>query len=287
MIKLQNLKKYYGKNMGVEDITLTVDKGDIFGFVGPNGSGKSTTIRVLMGLINVTSGYVEVLGETTRDGIVKALSDIGYLPGEANFYGELKVRDLLEYSCKLKGRGRENIMVFADKFNLDLEKRIDSLSLGNRKKVAIVNALVHKPKLLILDEPTGGLDPVMQHVFFEVLKDLNKDGSTIFFSSHILSEVQSFCQKVAIVKDGRIVKSGTVKCICGGNLKEVRLFFDKRAPKLESGRDIKNVAVSDNLLSFDYSGNTADLIGLIAKLKPSDVNISDADLERVIMHFYI
>jgi len=287
MIKLENLKKYYGASKGVEDITLTVNEGNIFGFVGPNGAGKSTTIRVLMGLINATSGYVEVLGKTTRDGIIEALNDIGYLPGEANFYGDLKVKELLEYSCKLKGRGKENIQYFADKFNLDLDKKIDALSLGNRKKVAIVNALLHKPKLLILDEPTGGLDPVMQHIFFDVLRDLNKSGSTIFFSSHILSEVQSFCEFVAVVKDGKIIKSGAVRDICGNSLKEVKLTFDKKVPKLDKDNFINNVVITDGLLSFDYSGKPGDLITLISKLQPIDVNINNADLERVIMHFYL
>lgn len=287
MIKIQNLKKYYGTHKGIEDVSFNVKEKDIFGFVGPNGAGKSTTIRVIMGLIFPTSGCLEVLGESSIEGLTKARKDIGYLPGEANFYGGLTVEELLEYGCRLKGRGKENINPLAERLQLDLTKKIDELSLGNRKKVGIVNAVVHEPKLIILDEPTSGLDPVMQHVFFDILRELNKKGSTIFFSSHILSEVQNFCKKVAVIKDGLIVADGTIQEISGKNLKEVRLTFLGKAPNIEESANLTNVQVLENYLTFDYSGQANDLLALITKLKPSDVNIENADLERIIMHYYI
>ena len=287
MIKIENLKKYYGTFKGIEDVSLSVKEGDIFGFVGPNGSGKSTTIRVIMGLIFATSGYVEVMGESTVDGLTHARYDIGYLAGEANFYKNLKVLEFLQYCAKLKGRGQENIVPLASRLSLDLNKKISALSLGNKKKVGIINAVMHKPKLIILDEPTSGLDPVISYNFFELLRELNKNGSTILFSSHILSDVQNLCSKVAVIKDGIIVANGTVREICGNNLKEVKLSFDGALPNLVENKSIKNINISNQTVAFDYSGRADELLALITKLKPIDVNINNAELERVIMHHYL
>ncbi|GAE45685.1 ABC transporter [Mesobacillus boroniphilus JCM 21738] len=206
VIEIKNLTKLYGKARGIEDVSFNVKEGEIFGFIGPNGAGKSTTIRTLLSLIYPTSGSATIFGKDIITAAPEIKKDIGYLPSEVFYYDNMKVMDLLKYSASFyKKDCTKRIKELADIMELDLTKKIDDLSLGNKKKVGIVQGLLHEPKLIILDEPTSGLDPLMQQKFFDLLEKENKKGATILFSSHILSEVQRLCDKVAIIKDGRIV----------------------------------------------------------------------------------
>lgn len=206
IIDIQNLKKYYGKSCGVEDVTLQVNEGEIYGFIGENGSGKSTTIRVLLNLNFPTSGSVRMLDMDCTKESKKIKEFVSYVPSEVVYYPTMKVRDLLKFALKLSPNGSiEDIERLCNYFDLEQFRLIKDLSLGNRKKVSIIQALIKKPKILILDEPTSGLDPLMQDKLFEVLLKEKASGMTIFLSSHNLSEVEKYCDRVSIIKSGKIV----------------------------------------------------------------------------------
>ena len=223
LIETRGLTKYYGKTRGIEDLNLVVEEGEFFGFIGPNGAGKSTTIRTLLGLILPSSGEAIVLGKPlskSRD----YLSNIGYLAGEAVFYNDMRVEELIRYSAKLRKKDCEQeAKKLCDRLELDMKKKIHELSLGNRKKVGIVCAMQHDPKLYIMDEPTSGLDPLMQKVFFELLHEKQKEGATIFFSSHVLAEVQSHCSRAGVIRDGRLVAVDSIANLSKTNAKCVTL----------------------------------------------------------------
>ncbi|NMB01337.1 MAG: ATP-binding cassette domain-containing protein, partial [Firmicutes bacterium] len=200
VIEINQLSKYYGKQRGIEDVTFSVKQGEIFGFIGPNGAGKSTTIRTLLALIYPTSGTATIFGKDCIKEAPVIAQDIGYLPSETFFYENMKVRDLLKYAETLyKKDCSKRIDELTSRLNLDVTRKIRDLSFGNKKKVGIVAGLLHSPKLLILDEPTSGLDPLMQQTFFDILREENQKGATILFSSHILSEVQKMCDRIAIL----------------------------------------------------------------------------------------
>ena len=204
-IKTTSLTKYYGKSRGIIDMNLAVKQGDFFGFIGPNGAGKSTTIRTLLGLISPSDGKAEILGMDIFKQREAILSHTGYMPSEASFYPNMRVKDVIAFSARLRKKDcTAEAKTLCERLDLDTDKKIRELSLGNRKKVSIVCALQHKPELYILDEPTSGLDPLMQREFFMILEERNAKGSTIFLSSHILSEVQRHCKHAAIVREGRL-----------------------------------------------------------------------------------
>ena len=207
-LEIADLTKYYGEVRGVENLSLNVEEGEFFGFIGPNGAGKSTTIRTLLGLIKATSGSAQILGMDYVKDRIDIMKHIGYLPSEVNLYGQLSGIAFLKYASKFYGDiDEKRINELAQWFEFDLSRPIEDLSFGNKKKIGIIQALLHRPKLLIMDEPTGGLDPLMQARFFELLKKENEKGTTIFFSSHTLSEVQRYCGKVAVIRDGHILEA--------------------------------------------------------------------------------
>lgn len=190
VIALNKLTKSYGKHRGIEEISFSVERGEIFGFIGPNGAGKSTTIRTLMGLLKPTGGTASVFGLDCGRQASEIAKDVGYLPSENCYYNNMKVKEMLLYTAELYGvAGHNRMEALAERLNLDLSRRIGDLSLGNKKKVGIVSALLPSPKLLIMDEPTSGLDPLIQQIFYDLLKEENEHGTTIFLSSHVLSEV--------------------------------------------------------------------------------------------------
>jgi len=206
IIEIRNLTKYYGKSKGIKDVSFSVKEGEIFGFIGPNGAGKSTTIRTILSLIYPTSGSATIFGKDCIKYGHEIRKMIGYLPSEVFYYDDMKVIDLLKYSASFYGKcDIDKINYLANVMDLDLKRKIDDLSYGNKKKVGIVQGLLHSPKLIILDEPTSGLDPLMQQRFFDLIREENKKGVTILFSSHILSEVQKLCSRVGIIKDGEMV----------------------------------------------------------------------------------
>ena len=205
-IKTVNLTKYYGKARGVIELNLSVEKGECFGFIGPNGAGKSTTIRTLLGLISPTAGSVRIFGKDIAKEKEAILQDIGYLPSEAVFYPGMKVKDILKLSADMRKKDcTEEAKTLCERLRLDTSRKVDELSFGNRKKVAIVCALQSDPALLILDEPTGGLDPLMQREFFDIIRQRNQKGTTVFLSSHVLSEVQRNCTRAAVIRKGEMI----------------------------------------------------------------------------------
>jgi len=283
-IKIKNLTKSYGKARGIIDINLTVEDGEFFGFIGPNGAGKSTTIRTLLGMIQVTSGEARVLGYDIQKESTKLLSEIGYLPSEAVFYSGMKVKDVLKLSADLHKKDcAEERKLLCERLQLDVNRKVDELSFGNRKKVAIVCALQHNPRLLILDEPTSGLDPLMQKEFFDILRERNEKGVTIFLSSHILSEVQTHCKRAAIIREGRLIACDSVEELAKTNAKRVSIVGEVNIDALEGVRDKK---IEQDVVSFLYSGDVNTLIQRISKADIKDLSITEPDLEEIFMHYY-
>jgi ABC-2 type transport system ATP-binding protein len=291
-VEIKKLTKNYGKARGITELDLVVKEGDIFGFIGPNGAGKSTTIRTLLGLIAPTTGDAKVLGHDIRTETTKILAETGYLPSEINFYSGMKVKDVLRYSADIRRKKcDEKAMKLVKRLDLDLNKKVDDLSLGNRKKVGIITALQHSPRLLILDEPTSGLDPLMQREFFEILKEENENGSTVFLSSHVLSEVQTHCKTAAFIRDGRVLMHDEVSKLEAAGTKKV---YIKIAPSSEDGaldalnqlKGISDIEKGRNTLSFIYQGDASLLIGELARYKLMDVSITEPSLEDIFMRFY-
>lgn len=272
MIELKKLTKYYGRARGVTDLDLTIKKGEVFGFIGPNGAGKSTTIRLLLSLIYPTSGSAYINGWDCFQDSRKIKQILGYVPSEVNYYEDMKVNDLLQFSGRFYGRDcTERIIELSDRLGLDRTRKINALSYGNRKKAAIVQALLHDPQVLIFDEPTGGLDPLVQNEFFEILKEEQKKGTTILFSSHVLSEVQKVCDRVAIVKDGKILKTEQIETLRKNKFRQVQIFYNENS----------------NPVSYLYTGEITALLTKLAVEKGiENVSIEEPPLEDIFMHYY-
>lgn len=284
VIETVNLTKYYGKSRGIEELNLTVNKGEFFGFIGPNGAGKSTTIRTLLGLIKSNSGRASVLGLDIEKDKEAILERIGYLPSETTFYAGMRVRDVLKLSADLRKKDcREEAEVLCERLQLDTSKKVEELSFGNKKKLAIVCALQHKPELLILDEPTGGLDPLMQREFFQILQERNAEGATIFLSSHILAEVQRNCSRAGIIREGKLIACDSVEALSRTKAKRVHVQGDVSIEELEEVRDLRR---TENGMTFLYGGDIMSLLQLFAKQTVQDLSISEPDLEEIFMHYY-
>ncbi len=269
IIEIRDLTKSYGKKRGVESISLSVKEGDIFGFLGQNGAGKSTTIRSMLGLIHYQKGEIHMLQMDAMRDQKEILRQVGYMPSEALFYPSMKVKDVIAFAARARKRDCFNeARRLCGIFQVDGEKKIEELSLGNRKKVSIICAMQHRPKILILDEPTSGLDPLMQEAFFELILEYNRQGTTCFLSSHVLSEVKSYCRHAAIIKDGKIVRTDSVE-----NL----LKSDVRCVKIKSGGRKKE---------FVYTGKMEELIHELAGMQVEDVLIEEPSLDEIFRHYY-
>ena len=283
-IETMNLTKYYGKARGIINLSLTVGKGECFGFIGPNGAGKSTTIRTLLGLISPTSGSARILGKDIVKEKTDILRDTGYLPSEVMFYPGMRVRDILKFSADLRRKDcSEEARKLCERLQLDLAAKAEELSYGNRKKVAIVCALQSKPSLLILDEPTGGLDPLMQHECFEIIRERNRDGATILFSSHILSEVQRNCTRAAVIREGQIVACDSVENLAKTNARRITVYGAVDLTGMDGIRDLKS---GNGSASFLYSGDVNVLLRRLSEGHVEDLSITEPDLEEVFLHFY-
>lgn len=283
-ITTENLTKYYGKSRGITDVNLSVGEGDFFGFIGPNGAGKSTTIRTLLGLISATGGTAKIFDRDIRDCKTDILADIGYLPSETMFYNGMKVKDILHFSADMRKKDcLREAGELCDRLGLDTSRKINELSLGNRKKVGIVCALMHKPRLYILDEPTSGLDPLMQREFYALLQERNQEGATIFLSSHILSEVQRYCRNAAVIRDGKILVCDSVEKLGHTGAKRVTVRGVREIPGL---MHMKGVRREKDMISFLYSGRPELLLRTLAQLPISDITITEPGLEEVFMHYY-
>ena len=288
VIETVNLTKYYGKARGIIDLNLTVNEGEVFGFIGPNGAGKSTTIRTLLSLIYKTSGEARIFGLDCERDKVKILEDVGYLPGEVFYYDNMRASDLFKYSASFyKKDCTAKIKELTEILQLDVNKKIEDLSLGNKKKVGIIQGLLHSPRLIILDEPTSGLDPLMQKTFFDLIKKENERGATVLFSSHILSEVQRICDRVAIIKDGRLVSTQKISELQQDAYKNVRITFaDRSASAAFSPPSATNLKVTDTGVSFIFKGDINNLVSEIGKFELTDIDISEPSLEEIFMHYY-
>lgn len=284
IIETKNLTKYYGKSRGIIDLDLTVNEGEFFGFIGPNGAGKSTTIRTLLGLIYPTSGEARIFGRDIIRDKTEILSDIGYMPSEANFYNGMKVKEIIALSAKMR---KSDCSAEADRLcerlALDKDKRAEELSLGNKKKVSIVCALQHKPRLCILDEPTSGLDPLMQKEFFDILKERHSAGATIFLSSHVLSEIQKNCSRAAIIKEGRLIALDSVENLSKTSAKRVTLHGVSAVPESLSARSVE---VNGDSVSFLYNGGIKELLIAASALPIYDMTITEPSLDEIFMHYY-
>ena len=268
-ISVQNLTKNYGKNRGVKNLSLQVEKGDIYGFLGPNGAGKSTTIRTLLGLLTFSQGEVQVFGMDVKKKSREILKQVGYMPSEAMFYPAMKVKDVIRLAADMRGMDcSKEAAMLCERLSVDLDKRIENLSLGNRKKVSIVCAMQHKPGLFIFDEPTSGLDPLIQAEFFELIMEYNRQGTTCFLSSHVLPEIKKYCRHAAIIREGEVICADTVENLTKTNAKKVRMVRDGKEE------------------DFVYQGDLNALFAGFAGHDISDITIEEPELDEVFRHYY-
>ncbi|HCZ07449.1 MAG: beta-exotoxin transport system ATP-binding protein [Thermotogota bacterium] len=284
-ITVENLTKYYGKNRGIEGVNLSVPEGEIFGFIGPNGAGKTTTIRLLLGLIFPTSGKASIFGKDCIKYGKEIRKEVGYIPGEVNFYPDATVEDFLKYAASFyENVDEEYTRMLCKELSVETKKKFRELSMGNKKKVAVVQALMHRPKLLILDEPTNGLDPLIQKLLFEFLKEEKERGATVFFSSHILSEVERLCDRVAMIKDGRIFKVEKIDDLRKERYKVVRVR--PKNPEVLKEIVSNTTEEGNGVFRFMYTGSTNELLQKLSRIEIEDLWIDDPSLEEIFMSYY-
>lgn len=282
ILEIKNLVKYYGKNIGVSDVTMSINEGEIFGFIGPNGAGKSTTIRCIMRLINKAEGSIYFMGKKLNQLSYKENIDIGYLPSEVNLYQELTCKEILKFNDSFYSFDTiEKATFLAKRLKLDLSRKIKELSLGNLKKLGIILALAHSPKLIIMDEASSELDPLMKEEFYSILKEEKANGKTILFSSHNLAEVRKICDRVAIIKDGKIIKIATINELVSNSIYIIKI---KTKEKLAASYNI--IETNEEFTTFLYEGDINDLIKTLSKYDIEKILIEEPSLEDVFMHYY-
>ncbi|AWN18842.1 ABC transporter ATP-binding protein [Streptococcus sobrinus] len=268
LIEVSHLQKYYGKHLGVSDVSFKVQAGEVFGFLGSNGAGKSTTIRCLLGLIKPSGGQISLFGDRYSS-LPKALNHIGYMPSEAQFYPSMKAKDVIALAAKAhKQDCSKEEERLCEILEVPLQKKISDLSLGNRKKVSIVCALQHQPQLLILDEPTSGLDPLMQERFFDLIKETCANGAACLLSSHVLSDIKNNCQRAAIIKSGRLLTVDSIENLTRSQAKRVTVW--------KQGQESH----------FNFSGTGAELLAELGKQAPDDFLVEEPSLEDLFLHYY-
>lgn len=287
MLKIINLTKNYKSTKAVDNLSLEIKKGEIYGFVGPNGAGKSTTIRSIMNLLNIDAGEIYIKdNKITRESFEKIAPIIGYVPSEINLYDDLTVDKILDYNENFYQKNMKSKRKYLLKeFRLEGTKKIEELSLGNKKKLGIILALVHDPELIILDEPTSGLDPIMQEKLFEILLDEKKKGKTIFYSTHNLTEIKKICDRVGIIKEGKLVDNLTMEELKNNKLEIVSL----RSPHLEEIKKLlkgKIVEETETTIKIMTEMNVNSIIKILSKYNIEKVLIEDPNIEDVFMHYY-
>jgi len=290
VIDITGLTKTYGSDRGIEDVNLRVEEGEIFGFIGPNGAGKSTTIRVLLNLLFPTAGKAQILGmDVVRDS-KKIKYHTGYVPSDANAYPHMETDEFLRYCGRFyrPDANERRIRELTELFEVDRKRKISDLSMGNRKKISIIQSLLHEPKLLIVDEPTMGLDPLMQARFFELLRSENRKGMTVFFSSHTLSDVQMLCRRVAIIREGRIIKVEEIETLRKRQLKKIYVELnDLENNPLIGLQGVEDTpVVSGRTVKFLFSGDLNRLLLALSKRNIADMTIEEPSLEEIFMHYY-
>lgn len=286
ILEIQNLTKYYGKIRGVENLTLKLEEGEIFGFIGPNGAGKSTTIRSIMNLINKSSGKVFIENKEFNKDCIDTKEKIGYLPSEIYFYDDLTVKQMLDYHESFYKKDIHNRRIeLVNKLQLDEKKKIEDLSLGNLKKLGIILAFMHEPKILILDEPTSGLDPIMQNIFYDLLKEEKAKGHTIFYSTHVLSEVSKICDRVGIIKEGQLIKIEKIEDLFSNSLTVVTVTSNQ-VSDIEKELNIDIISKDENTIQFGNGLSHDELIKKLSKYKIDRILIEEATLEDMFLHYY-
>ncbi|HPS46333.1 MAG TPA: ABC transporter ATP-binding protein [Bacteroidales bacterium] len=285
-IKIENVTKSYGKIKAVDNLTISVEEGEIYGFIGPNGAGKSTTIRMMMNFIKADQGNITLLGLHPQKDEIQLKKQIGYVPADTFMYSDMKVNDLFKFSENFhQVPAKEKINQLVEILDIDLNKRFEQLSFGNRKKVSIACAMLHSPKLILLDEPSNGLDPVIRIKLYELLKEEQKKGVTIFFSSHVLSEVQKFCSRIGLLKNGKLIKETTVADFTNIGYRQVHIE-SKEEINLAALKGVAAIHKQGNSTHFMYSGNPNELIRLLNTIDIISFNIEEPDLENVFMHYF-
>jgi beta-exotoxin I transport system ATP-binding protein len=287
IIEVNKLTKYYGKARGIVDVSFNVQEGEIFGFIGPNGAGKSTTIRLLLSLIHPTSGSAKVFDKdvVTNGPVIRR--DIGYLPSEVYYYEGMKVKDLLKYSASFYDCDcTQRIKELSELMELEMNRRISDLSYGNKKKVGIVQGLLHSPKLLFLDEPTAGLDPLMQRKFFDLIREENARGVTVFFSSHILGEVQRLCTRVGIIREGKIAEISDIRTLQQNNYKKMHITAQGLNPASFDLPGVTNLQTENSTINFFFKGDINAVLQKISGVQITDLTIEEPTLEEIFMHYY-
>lgn len=286
-IETNTLNKTYGENRGIQDINLSVNEGEFYGFIGPNGAGKSTTIRVLLNFIYPTSGSAKIFGKDCVKESKLIKEELGFVPSEINYYKNMKVSEILNYAQSFKKeKDSERLEKLCETFEVDKNKLVGELSLGNKKKIAIIQALLNRPKLLILDEPTSGLDPLMQKRLFDLLVEENKNGTTIFFSSHNLMEVQKFCHRAAVIREGKIIEVKKIDELLGNNVVKVTIVSEGSLNNLLKNKHISKVKKEEDKISFLFDGDINILIREFQDIKVKELKIEEPALEDTFMSYY-
>lgn len=286
VIQTENLTKTYGKARGITGVNLSVGSGEIYGFMGPNGAGKSTTIRSLLGLIQPTAGNAYIFGKECAKEKTRILEKVGYMPSETVFYKGMKVKEVIALSAKLRRKDcRIQAAELCERLRLDVEKKVEQLSLGNRKKVAIVCAMQHEPGLYIFDEPTSGLDPLIQKEFFDLILERNKQGATFFLSSHVLSEVKKYCTRAAIIREGKVIAEDSVENLIQSNARKVTVSGIKVLPQelQESAKEVKKYG---DQIHFLYQEETGRLLRILQTQPLTDIWIEEPEMEEIFLHYY-
>ena len=284
------LTKYYGRHLGMEDVNLDVQKGEVFGFLGPNGAGKSTTIRTLLDEIRPTSGSATILGMDTHRDAVTIRRHIGYIPGDLALYPNLTGMDTLTFFGNMRGGvDWSYVDELADRLDSDLSRKVGDLSTGNRQKVGIIQAFMHRPELLIMDEPTSGLDPLVQREFQKMVGEVSSEGRTVFLSSHTLSEVQRVANRVGIIRNGRLITVESVAELRSKATRQVEFVLDAEADvaAFEAVDGVRNVMVEGNHVEMSFGGDMGDLLTMATeRYGIDDIKTSEADLEEIFLTYY-
>ena len=289
-VRTHDLTKRYGSRYALHGLDLAVPRGTLFGFLGPNGAGKTTTIRILLGLLRATAGSASVLGRDCRRDGARLRGEVGYLPGDVRLFDNRSGAANLRFFCAARGgRGGADGQArrLADAFGLDLGKRVRSYSRGMKQKLGLIQALMHRPRLLVLDEPTTALDPLMREVLYAELRTAVREGRTVLFSSHTLSEVEQLCDHVAILRDGRLVESERIEALRARALRRVQVVFDGRPPpdrELPTGLDV--VQRTSERLSGSWTGDVQPLVDWLARRRVRDLVIAPPDLEDLFRAYY-
>ena len=287
VIEIKNLTKVYGKNRGIQDINISVKEGEIYGFIGPNGAGKSTTIKTLLNFIYPTSGEALIFGMDSVKESEKIKEYIGYVPSEVRYYDDVKVKDIIKYAQSFYPKSnKEYVDRICNELELDMNKKMGELSLGNKKKVAIAQSLINNPKLLILDEPTNELDPLMQKKLFNILIEEKEKGNTVFLSSHNLVEVQNLCDRVCVIKEGKIVDIIEIEKSKTELKLKVTLSSSDITDDIVLNLSYKILDKNGKLYTFIYSKNIDSLVKELANYKIDELLIEKENLEDAFLNYY-